>query len=380
MGRKKLIRKMAIPAAIIFILSILVLLAQIPYLNSKAEEREEILENHVSSLTHQYQKYLTETAAKIKSVPVDAKIIGDTQSKILQESSQVKLYLWMVDDNGEFIFGSPSTTFVNMNKAYDKYKDNIENDGIFLNRNDFLINLIAHHNEIDFSEFASKTPFQNRGYKWRFFKEGVRKRVNYSPFGTSYVTIVDETWGLYVQSYLYLLSSSVTNDAGEVIGELYLKIDDSKNRELYYTASRVMNHDLMQIFNGVFGTIAGLSGLFLWFLLPTWVYTDAMQRDARSPGLWALLSMISLFFGLAIYLMTRPSTYRSFHCPQCEKELNGTKAFCPHCGFDLAGTFCSQCQYPIKQSWQFCPNCRAELGERKVKNDAKINESAKEEG
>jgi predicted amidophosphoribosyltransferase len=130
----------------------------------------------------------------------------------------------------------------------------------------------------------------------------------------------------------------------------------------------------------VFGTIAGLSGLFLWFLLPTWVYTDAMQRDARSPGLWALLSTISLFFGLTIYLMTRPSTYRSFHCPQCEKELNGTKAFCPHCGFDLAGTFCSQCQYPIKQSWQFCPNCRAELGERKVKNDAEINESAKEEG
>lgn len=382
MGRKKLIGRMAIPAAIICIASLLVLLGQIPYLISKVAEREGILKDHVSSLTQQYQKYLTDTAAKITSVPVDGKIIGETQSKILREKPQINLYLWMVDSNGEFIFGNPSTTFAKINTEYDKYKDNIENDGNFINRNDFLMNLIAHYNKIDFSEFASKTPFQNQDYKWRSYKEGAKKRVNtfYPPFGSTSPTIDADNRFLYVQSYLYLLSASVTNDTGEIIGELFLKIDDSKNHELYYTESRAVNRNLLEIFNGVFGGIAGVSGLFLWFLLPTWVYTDARKRDVKSPGLWAFLSMISLFFGLAIYLITRPSTYRSFHCPQCEKELNGTKAFCPHCGFDLAGTFCSQCQYPVKQSWQFCPSCRAEIGERKNHNEAETNEKTEKNG
>ena len=43
MGRKKLIRKLVIPAAIIFVVSILVLIIQIPYRNSQAEKREENL-------------------------------------------------------------------------------------------------------------------------------------------------------------------------------------------------------------------------------------------------------------------------------------------------------------------------------------------------
>ena len=54
---------------------------------------------------------------------------------------------------------------------------------------------------------------------------------------------------------------------------------------------------------------------------------------------------------------------KSFHCPQCESEVNGG-AFCPHCGFDMSSTMCSQCQYPIKPEWSFCPSCRTELKEK----------------
>jgi len=373
MSRKKLIGKLAIPAAIIFVVSILVLITQIPYRNSQAEKREKILKNHVSSLTQQYQKYLTETATRIASVPVDPKIIGDTQSKILQEKPQIKLYLWMIDNNGEFVFGSPATTFSKINTAYDKYKDSIESDGHFLNRNEFLESLITYHNNIDFSEFESKTVFKNQNYRWRFFKEGVNafypQLLRSLKAGFVAINVPGNSFGS-AQSYRYLLSSSVTNAAGEVIGELFLKIDDSKNEKLYYSRHMAENDDLFGTLNPIFGVITFFSGLFLWFLLPTWVYTDAQQRDARSPGLWAFLTLISLFFGLTIYLITRPSTYKSFHCPKCENELNGTKAFCPHCGFDLAGTFCQQCQYPIKQSWQFCPNCRAGLGESKETKEA----------
>ncbi|MFC1495165.1 zinc ribbon domain-containing protein [Thermodesulfobacteriota bacterium] len=373
MGSKKLIRKMAIPAAIIFIVSILVLISQIPYRNIQSTKREEALINHINNLTQQYQKYLTETAAKIDSVSVDPKIISDVQSKILKENSHIKLYLWMTDNNEDFIFGSPTAVFNKVNTAYNKYEENIKNDGHFLNRNDFLENLIVHYNNIDFTEFESKAVIKNQNYRWRFYKEG--SNGSRFPMALGFTSI--RGVGFFQNSSAnnepsprYLLSTPVTGSSGEVIGELYLKIDDYKNEKLYYNRNKAEREDLFGTLNPVFGIIAFISGLFLWFLLPTWVYTDARQRDVRSPGLWAFLSVISLFFGLTIYLITRPSAFKSFHCPQCENELNGTKAFCPHCGFDLAGTFCQQCQYPIKQSWQFCPNCRAGLGESK-ETDAK---------
>ena len=113
-------------------------------------------------------------------------------------------------------------------------------------------------------------------------------------------------------------------------------------------------------------TFLVISGLFLWFLVLTWVYIEAKQQDVKNPLGWAFITLISfIIFGLTIYLITRPKTLKSFHCPQCEKELNGTKAYCPYCGFDLSSTFCPQCQYSIKQDWLFCPSCRAELKQEK---------------
>ena len=124
----------------------------------------------------------------------------------------------------------------------------------------------------------------------------------------------------------------------------------------------------------IFVILLVVSGVFLWFLLPTWVYSDALERDVKNPGIWAFLSIVSLFFGLTIYLITRPAETKSFHCPKCEGELNGTRAFCPHCGNDLSSTFCQECQYPVKPNWSFCPNCRAP-----IKKSGQINNNATEE-
>jgi len=127
-----------------------------------------------------------------------------------------------------------------------------------------------------------------------------------------------------------------------------------------------------------------ISGLFLWFLVPTWVYIDAKQRDVKNPGMWAFFTMISaIIFRLTICLITQPTTLKSFHCPQCENELNDTKAYCPYCGYDLSSTFCPQCQYPIKQQWQFCPSYRAELKQEKIelvenKQEQKKNKKSEE--
>jgi RNA polymerase subunit RPABC4/transcription elongation factor Spt4 len=86
--------------------------------------------------------------------------------------------------------------------------------------------------------------------------------------------------------------------------------------------------------------------------------------------LWALLTVITFGFALAVYLVARPPAVSSFLCPQCEKELNGTKAFCPYCGHDLSSSFCPQCQYQVKGDWQFCPNCRYDLTRKPDKKSA----------
>ncbi len=356
MNRIKLIRKMAIPGAIIFVVSIIVLLSQIPYHDRQNAKRATLLNEHVDKLTQEYQKYLTETAQKIKSLPIDQKLLSDVQSKFLREKSKIKLYMWMNTADKKFVFGVPSVSFARLNSAYDEYEDIIKSGGRFLNRNEFILQVIHNSDKIDFSTFGKSDTQISYRYRSGIYSTPLRLdgELNYRD--------------RYNNPYVIALSTPIMNESGVIIGELYLKLDDSANLSLYRNRRFAEDNDIYSVLNPLFGILTGFSGLFLWFLLPTWVYVDAQQRDAKNPGLWAFLSVISLFFGMTIYLLTRPSTYKAFHCPKCENELNGTKAFCPHCAFDLSGTFCPQCQYPIKPNWQFCPNCRAGL-EQEVKKE-----------
>ncbi|MCU0644835.1 MAG: zinc ribbon domain-containing protein [bacterium] len=349
MNQTKIIRKIVFPALIIFIVSIGIILCQFPYRNSQDKKRVEKLKNHSSALTRKYQAYLTSTAQKIKAIPVDQRIISEIQTEILQESSGTKLFLWMSDTNGEFVFGVPPVVFDQFNSAFDKYSDVIQKDDYYQGRNDFLMKLIDKHNEIDFSEFGSTAPPGDDQNQWRFYKETF------------------DTWN-YSTNPTLILSSAVVAAVGEKLGELYVKIDDSANEEKYYSQNHIEERDLFALLIPIFGALAFFSGLLLWFLLPTWVYIDAQKRDVKNPILWAFLTLISFIFGLTVYLITRPATLKAVTCPQCEKELNGTKAFCPYCGFDVSSTICQQCQYPLKPDWKFCPSCRSEI--RKQTSDS----------
>lgn len=149
-----------------------------------------------------------------------------------------------------------------------------------------------------------------------------------------------------------------------------MKVDDRVNAEKYlgeWRFDQTTINDTVRKFAVFFLVV---SGIFLWFLLPTWVYVDAKERDVKTPGVWAFLTLASLIFGLTIYLITRPNTLKTFTCPECKGDLSGARAYCPHCGYDLSNTYCQQCQYPINPEWKFCPDCRAEIRPR----DAKRNE------
>ena len=373
MNKKKLIRKIALPAAIVFVASVICALSLFLYMRTLYEKRVEELNVHISELTDQNQKYLqdiTQTVQEIaEQVPTtelaNTQLIQELQSAFLKEHQipgRAKKYLWMIDTSGEFVFGAPTSVFVRLNSVFDQQKEVLKNTGLFRNRNDFLTKLVDRHHKINFANLNLNSLKRQLG-------------MNSSDILIS-VPGYRENSRNYSRERAHLLTHPLTNQSGTVLGTLFLKIDDSVNRELYFSKRRVENDSTPAVIGPPFAVLALISGLFLWFLLPTWVYIDAQQRDIRNPAIWSLITIISTIFGLAIYLITRPSAMKSFHCPQCENEVNGG-AFCPHCGFDLSSTVCPQCQYPIKPEWSFCPGCRTELREKpelpaeKVENKGK---------
>jgi RNA polymerase subunit RPABC4/transcription elongation factor Spt4 len=353
MERKRLIVKMAVAAIVVFILASSGRIVDFMIKTSKMKKLMDKRNKLVANLGNEYQEYLNKTASEIKQLPVNQLLINQIASEVLKKSPITRLYLWMSNSEGQFVFGVPHPIFERLNKSYDKYRDIIEADGYYVDRNDFLLKLVHQYKHISFSQFESGILAKDgeihrrllRGdlpgsYKWRFYRES-EYMLDYS------------------QPLRLELSAPVTNDNQQMIGTLYLKISDYTTPVEYTSFSR-KNFFNMILFPAC-EIFFGFSLVFLWFLLPSWVYIDARQRDVKNALRWALFTVVSFGFAWLIYLMVRPSTMQSFYCPQCEKELNGTKAFCPYCGFDLSHVFCPQCQYPVKSDWQFCPSCRTDL-------------------
>ncbi|MGE5499625.1 MAG: zinc ribbon domain-containing protein [Syntrophothermus sp.] len=346
MNKRILIRKLSIPALVIAGVSLLVLLSLIPLKNIQFKKHKEEFKQYITSFMNENTKYLKGVASRIKSAQSDPVLVNELQSEYMidhQKSDQPKKYLWMTSVNGDFIFGVPAEAFQKTNNAFDKYQDRIKSDDFYRDRNNFLTKLIDNYGKVDFTQFERNENAERPYYEnnWRFFKG-------------------DEDESL-IQPAATTFSTPVYDGGGKLIGKLFMKVDDRVNEEKYYGENRSNRNDVLQFLQAVSATFLIISGIFLWFLLPTWVYVDAQERDVKTPGVWAFLTLTSLFFGLTIYLITRPDTLKSFTCPECKGELNGTRAYCPHCGFDLSNNFCQQCQYPIKPEWHFCPDCRSEL-------------------
>lgn len=366
MERKKLILRMALVGIVVFLAASAGRILEIVHKEWIKEELTRNWKNQMSELGREYQKYLNETAAKIRQLPVDPLLINQITSDVLKKSPVTKLYLWMSNPEGKFIFGVPYPVFDRLNKSYDKYKNVIDADGYYVDRNDFLLKLVHQHEKINFSQFETEVPKRNiqeprlsirkhllevyppGSPEWRFYKEKTDFQDYRDPLRIE-------------------LSAPVVDNDQQMIGTLFLKIDD------YTTLTQSIDRKHKNFLNTILfpaseGFFVG-SLVFLWFLLPSWVYIDARQRDVKNAVLWALLTVVSFGIAWLIYLIVRPATLQSFHCPQCEKELNGTKAFCPYCGFDLSHVFCPQCQYPVKSEWQFCPSCRTDLSEKPQPQD-----------
>lgn len=328
MERKKLITKMALIAIVIFIISGGGLVYESIYEISMEKKNEYRKKQRIYELTRYYQRDLDKAAAKIKRLPLDPQVLSQIKSDIFGKSEKTNAYFWMSNPKGEFIFGVPHPIFMRLNRIFDKNRTIIEKRGYIVDRNDFLLKFVDKHNKIRFSQYDFSGSLRERGFH-------------------------------YSSGLLLEFSSPVINQEQQVIGDLYLKVDDYSNR-YDYGDTDWFHPVLFEITHVLFA----LSAVFLWLLLPSWVYIDARQRDVKRAFMWAILTVISFGFAAIVYIITRPAELKTFHCPECEKELNGTKAFCPYCGLDLSSTICPQCQYSIKPDWQFCPNCRCDLTQK----------------
>ena len=374
MERKKLIVRMALIGIVVFLIASVGRISEVVHKETIKEELTSKRKNLVTELGKEYQDYLNKTAAKINQLPVDLHLINQITSDVLKKSPVTKLYLWMSNPEGKFVFGVPFPVFERLNKSYDKYQDVIEADGYYVDRNDFLLKLVHRHEEIRFSEFEARVLKRDRveprlslrgnllevhpssSLEWRFYKE----RSDFQD---------------YRDPLRIDLSAPVVDNDRQMIGTLFLKIDDytTPTQSSYLKTEDFITPGIFKASEIIFA----LSLTFLWFLLPSWVYIDARQRDVKNAVIWALLTVASIGFAWIVYLIVRPATLKSFHCPQCEKELNGTKAFCPYCGFDLSHVFCPQCQYPVQSEWQFCPSCRTDLSKKPQPQDEIPEEKSK---
>ena len=131
----------------------------------------------------------------------------------------------------------------------------------------------------------------------------------------------------------FVLSAPLKTADGVALGSLYLKREAPERQ--WYRAD-----EGPEVVANVGGAVAVLAFIFLWILLPTWVYVDGTERGVRRAWLFAFLTVISSLIGLVVYLISRPEDGKTLTCPGCGREVNGG-AFCPHCGRDLSASFCA---------------------------------------
>lgn len=357
MKRKKLIFKLVLVLGLIFLAAAAFKISQTIDEETAERRMQRKKDEKIAEITNLYQKYLNETANTIAASQVDQKLISQINSYVFNKQPKTLLYLWMSDKDGNFVFGAPSADFTNLNKVFDKLNtsDETKKETYFVDRNDFLMKTIGQDDAIDIVVPGADVHIDDVGSPGEV---GPMPQIRISS---------DLQFRLpRGQSDMIVLSSPIIDKEGKIAGELFLKVDDTEIKEI----GNYRNGIFIETDFPIARFIMGVTGFFLWLLIPSWVYIDARQRDVKRAFLWALLTVITFGFALAVYLVARPAAVKSFLCPECEKELNGTKAFCPYCGHDLSSSFCPQCQYQVKGDWQFCPNCRYDLTRKPDKKSA----------
>lgn len=327
-GKKKLIRRMATAATITLVLGVVGAGVTTLITRERRDQEFEHFRRQRLEAVEVARTYLGELAQRITSVPVDPTIVGEVQARYFEDISQGARFVWATGADGAFLFGVPREDFARLNGAWDTHEASIAEEGVFVDRQDFLMRLVHLSENLDQTEL-SPDPADPEDTPWA----GLRRHAEHHD--------------------LMVFSAPLATPDGEALGNLFLKMAPPTERRNPW--AHHPSENLIAI-----GAVTGsLSGLFLWFLVPTWVYVDARERGVLRALLWSFLAFIAFPIGLVVYLIARPEAV-VLKCPGCEREVNGG-GFCPHCGRDLSRAFCATCRYPLESDWAYCPSCRTEV-------------------
>jgi hypothetical protein len=326
--KKKLITRMALWTGVVLVGALIVGGTALLAAYSDRQRWEEERKAEKQQTVDRSRKYLAEVSKRIDKLPVDPTLVGEIESRYFEERASGPMRVWAMGTNGEFLFGVPRESFNRLNAVYDREITPRLKEGVFLDRQSFFLGHLEEGGDLVLPEDLvgddgdSDVLGQIRRYAGRSEKA-------------------------------FVLSAPLKTADGVALGSVYLKRELPEG-EWYRPDERA------EVVAGGAGAVGALAFVFLWILLPTWVYVDGTERGFRRARLFAFLTVISSLVGLVVYLISRPEEARTLVCPGCGREVNGG-AFCPHCGRDLSAAFCATCRYPLKAEWAFCPSCRTEI-------------------
>lgn len=326
--KKKLITRMALWTGAVLAVALLMAGAALALMHSGRQRFEDEQKAERQQVLERSRKYLGELAKRIDRLPVDPTLVGEIESRYFEEQASGPMHVWAMGTGGEFLFGVPKESFSRLNAVYDREITPRLKEGVFFDRQSFLLGHLDEGEDLVLGELTGEEggPADMRAL--------LRRRA-------------DRSDGAFV------LSAPLKTADGVALGSLYL-MRAGPERDWYREDER------LKFVAAAGGAVATLAFVFLWILLPTWVYVDGSEHGVRRARLFAFLTVISSLIGLVVYLISRPDDGRTLVCPGCGREVNGG-AFCPHCGRDLSASFCAACRYPLKPDWVFCPSCRTEI-------------------
>jgi Double zinc ribbon len=336
-AKKKLISRLALGTGAVLAIAVIVALVAVRIDWSDRRGFEDQQERAKQQRLEKARAYLGELAKRVEKLPVDPTLVSEIESRYFEEQASGPFYVWAMDTKGDFQFGVPQAAFSKVNALYDTEVTPRLKEGVFLDRQTFLMSLVEDSDEIGPELVAEGKPQLTEGRVVELVERGRRWHYNRWEPQNSFV-----------------LSTPLKRQDGSALGSLYLKRAPLRE-SAYYRRGEPLDLALH-----VAAVAGGASIAFLWVLLPTWVYVDARERGVRRATLFAFLTVISSLVGLVVYLIARPEDLRRLTCPGCAREVNGG-AFCPHCGRDLSSAYCATCRYPLKADWAFCPACRTEI-------------------
>ena len=331
-----LITRMARWTAIVLVAAGVVGAAGMLLAHSNRDKWKAQQERQRAELFELSRSYINELAQSVTAVPIDQTFVNEIESRYFEEYEQGPMAVWAMATDGTFLFGVPRESFSRMNAIYDREITPRLEEGVFFDRQSFFL---GHLDDAGETLVLFDDRWDSEGGDSISDEEGMALWQQ-----------LDLHYGRSDGSFV--LSAPLKTSAGSALGSLYLS-RSAPVRQYYRSDGR------LDVVLGAAGGIAGLAFLFLWLLIPTWVYVDARDKGVARAPLFAFLTAVSSVLGLIVYLIARPEDERLLVCPGCDGEVNGG-AFCPHCGRDLSNSICQTCSYPLEPEWAFCPSCRTE--------------------